>query len=368
MLIDEAEILGITEELAPAAPEPAMIYLRQPSLTLGEVIEDLPPNLASWTGSTADIHVSLETETPTIRFGTHEVPSTVKGLEALGVFFDIPTPFLKRVDPDEQQFILDRRIERSTDTMASIGYSTEGGVTEILPASATRLEIDQILSTVADVLPADSLVIEWVNSPEWFLLDTVVPEMLEQYIGGDRRVDDITRGGLRWGQDRKRNLAPWVQPLLYRLRCTNGMEIAAPNLRVEARGKDADEVLDLLRMHGREALDGVAHQIEAFYDLRSQPLGDDRTGVLHRITQEHGLPDRTAVALENALPGYLLADFNISSAEEATMFHLVNLITNGANNPALAESIPSRRRLERIGGTILNEHAARCTFCHSKLN
>lgn len=199
------------------------------------------------------------------------------------------------------------------------------------------------------------------------MLDVVVPDLFDRYTGGDRKVDDITKGGIRIGQDRKRNLAPWVQQLLYRLRCTNGMEIADNSLKIDTRGQETFDIIRSLRGSARAALDSVEHTIEAFYDLRSQRLGTDQTGVLHRIARENDLPDRSIVALEDSLPGYLFTDFGIEDANEASMFHLVNLLTNAANRDSL--STPQARRLQRLGGNLVNvDHISRCGTCHSRLN
>ena len=54
--------------------------------------------------------------------------------------------------------------------------------------------------------------------------------------------------------------------------------------------------------------------------------------------------------------------------EEVTMFHLVNHLTNEANNPALRSHPNQRRELERAGGIMLADHTARCDLCHSRLN
>jgi hypothetical protein len=337
----------------------------------GETLEDIlaasTVRLAGWGGSTATIEVDLEKDKPTIRFGTHEVPATKTGLDALGVFFEVPVKFLDRIQPDEQQYVLSRRIERSEERSASIRWTTEG-IAEILPASARRIDPEELVAAVGDVFPSDSPVVQYVSTGEHFLLDVIVPDSFKKHIGGDRKVGDITKGGCRFYQDRKRNLSPSVQTILYRLACTNGMEIPDHTLKIDARGAETFDILSQLKTNARTALDQVNGQIKAFYDLRSQKLGDDRTGVLHRMARENGLPTRTVVALEDALPAYLSADFGIDDVNQASMFHIANLITNAANSPVLADSLPSRLRLERLGGAIVNDHIARCQMCHSALN
>lgn len=346
----------------------SMILRDKPTMTLADLAEDssFSARYAEWGGPLANISVRLEDAEPVIVFGDHEVPATAHGLEAIGSYVDIPTKFLGRIEPDEQQFVISRRIERASESNVSIAWTTEGGVKEVRKASAVRVQAEEILDSVIQVMPQDSLVVQWVNDSSDLMIDTIVPLDHTRYTGGDKKVGDITKGGVRFGQDRQRNLAPWAQPYIYRLRCTNGMELPDSTLKIDARGMEEFEILASLRQKGRDALEDVTKKIDAFYDLRSQPLGSDRTGALHRIAREAELPERTAFALESALPGYMQEDFDLGTTFEATMFHLVNLLTNAANNPNI--SLASQRRLQRVGGNLVIEHAARCDYCHSKLN
>jgi hypothetical protein len=366
LIIDVDEIDDIIEALQP--PERTGMFLRpQPDTTLEDLIETLPAHPASWGGGSHNISVRLEDEAPVIVFGEHEVPATKTGLEAIGSYFGVPTKFLTRIERDEQQFVLERRIERAEESNLTVHWSSDG-IIDVIKASSQRLEVGEILDSVAEVMPENSLVVEWINTSEMLFLDTIVPVDFDRFTGGDRKVGDITNGGLRIFQDRKRNLAPSVQPFLFRFGCTNGMQVSDSGLKIDARGAETFEILGDLRAKSRQALDGLMHSIDAFYELRSQKIGEDRTGVLHRLVRENDFPARTVVALEDALPGYLTADFGVDNADEATMFHLVNLLTNAANNPDIAGSHNSRRRLESIGGDLVNDHIARCGFCHSRLN
>jgi hypothetical protein len=335
-------------------------------MTLEDLAEeaDWQRTYSTWGGVTPDFAVNLEDDEPTIRFGSHEVPATRKGVEALASFFNVPVKFVERIQPDERQFLLERRIERTEPVNVIVEWTTEG-LREVRKASSVRLVPAEILDAALEVMPKDSLVVDWTLDSTDLLIDTVVPIDHDRYTGGDK-VGDITKGGLRIGQNRKQNLAPWVQPYLYRLRCTNGLELPDKSLKIDARGMDEIEIIGSLRQNARLAMDGITEQIEHFYDLRSQSLGRDTTGVLHRVARENEIPERTIVALEDAFTGYLQEDFGITAENEASMFHLVNFLTNFANNEDLALS--SQHRLQRLGGTLVNDHAQRCSACLSRLN
>jgi hypothetical protein len=57
----------------------------------------------------------------------------------------------------------------------------------------------------------------------------------------------------------------------------------------------------------------------------------------------------------------------IEDLEEATLFDVVNVVTNQANHPSLAGKHTTRRHLELAGGRMLTDHSKRCTHCQSQL-
>lgn len=338
------------------------MYLRDTAFpTLGDLAESVHDLRRTWSGSSTGLRVSLDRESQAFDLGGHEVPATEQGIAAVAAFYDVPTKFIGRVMPDEQQFILDHRIQRSEDVPVVVRYD-DSGISEVYRNVGARVSVEALVERMLDHFPTESQVVEWWSTPEEFRADVVVPENFDRGVGGDRRVGDITHGGVRVGQDRAANLAPWVQPYLFRLVCTNGMEIRAPGMRIEGRGADEESIVRMFGNEVKVALDRVDSDIAHFYDLRSQRVEDDRTGVLRRVTQEYGLPDRTIGRMEDTLADALMAE------DEVTMFHLANHITNQANDPSIRHRTGQRRRLEQAGGLMISDHAARCTACHSRLN
>lgn len=334
----------------------------------GLTLDDLPDLVHSkdqpWSGTTTQIKVDLDQEEgkQSIWLGDHQVPANKHGLAVLGTFFEVPTKFLERIQPDEQQFILDHRIDRTKEEYLQVRYN-EHGLVEMFKGAQVRLSVSEIVEALFDVMPPEAEVVEWWANSEDMRFDIIVPEGFDKGIGGDPKIGDITRGGIRVGQDRGRNLAPWVQPYMFRLECTNGNEVWDPGLRVDARGREDLEVLAILKGECRRAFDRVEGDIEAFYDLRSHEASADVTGEFRRIALEQGLPDRTVGHLENTLPEML------SSLERPpTHFDFVNHITNAAVDESLYYKPNARRVLEQAGGRLISEHVRRCGTCHARLN
>lgn len=336
------------------------MYLRDlPGTTLADLVPELDKNFQVWGGGAHEVTLRLEDDEPIIDLAGRQVRATPNGVRALAQYFDIPPKFFARLEKDEQQWLLSSRMQYQGGEL-TVRYN-DSGVGEVHKPSLVRVEPHALVERALRTFPEQSPIVDWWCDAEDMRVDVIVPEGFENYIGGDPSVGDLTRGGIRFGQDRKHNLAPWVQPFLYRLICTNGMEVPDAGLRVEARGASAEEIEALFEGEIRRAVDRLESDIHAFYDLRQQKLGSDPTGVLRRTGLDQGLPDRTVGRLEDALPSVL------SEVEEPTMFDVVNLMTNQANNPALGVRSGSRRTLQLAGGGLVYDHAERCVTCHARL-
>lgn len=344
-----------------------MIHLREPSnQTLRDIANELNDSSRSWGGVTSELVLTRQQggdERLFFNFGNATVPVTHDGLEQIGAFMGVPRKFLGDLEPDMQQYVLNELLVRRPDNLA-IRYD-DGGVSEVFAPSRVRLEPRQIVESAIKVMGEESQIVEWkVDSDELFF-DVMVPLDSDRGIGGDRQVGDISRGGLRFLQNRKQNLAPKVNTYVYRLACTNGMVIPDTGLSMDARGNSVEMMLAELELAAEHAFSQVEDQIEHYYRLREQPIEGDVTGAVLRIARERGLPNRTAMRLAERVPADLSAD---ALGHAPTMFDLVNLITNQANDPALRGRSGPRRELEMAGGTLVQHLTDRCGNCHQSLN
>jgi hypothetical protein len=336
-----------------------------PGTTLEELATEYDQRLMSWTGVTSDIRCTLDVrgdDIPMIMVGGIEIPATKSGLNSLATFLQIPPKFFSRIDPDEQQILLRSRSNRVKERDITL-YYMEGGLHEVRKAGEVRVRPHRLVEAAMATFPGNSPIVDhWLDQDE-LRVDVIFPEGFERYIGGDPGVGDITRGGVRIGQDRKHNHAPWLQPFIWRKVCTNGMEIPDQGIKVTATGLEAREIEAMFEAEVARAVDRLENDIHAFYDLRNTPLGNDPTGALRRAATEQNLPLRTIGRLEDLVPA--LADD--TDGREITMFDVVNLMTNQANDPDMGVRSSSRRNLQRGGGNLVNDHSERCGTCHSRL-
>lgn len=345
-------------------------YLReQPTMTLEDLAADLDNAQGGPTTTIdpEDTRVTLEGSDLMLAYrqatqGAQTEPRTEvrlgkKGLTGFAQLLDIPASFLTKAasnDPELAQYLLARYLGRYP---GEIGLRVAEGVqlNEVFDPDAWRIDPRQLVEVVAGIMSPDSLVVAHDKTASDFRMD-----VSSRFDMDTREVGDI-RGGLRVGLSTTSKLAPWVNPYTYTLICTNGMETVDDDLRFDARGMDVNEVMIEFEMMARRAFSRVDDAIHGLQALREQPV-NDLSQALVRVGQEHNLPERVRMELVERVPAYLE-----ETNAEPTMFDVINLVTNQANAPRLRNRYSARQQLERAGGSVVSDHADRCSHCLSKL-
>lgn len=335
------------------------MFLRPTSeQTLAELQETISlANTATMTLTPDDVEVNVSERT--LRLRDDEVHFDSKSYQPIAKWLDVPYKFLERQDAEFQQVILDRLLARAKGEM-TFEY-VEHGILDIRSPNVSVIDPRRIVGVASEVISPEAQVIEVHHTSEWLQFDAIVPENFDQGWGGDPKVGDITGGGLRFTQDRKRNLAPSVSSFFYRLACTNGYETYDERHKIDARNLTTDGILQDLEAKARVAFGSIEADIAALYELREQPVPNPSQAIL-RLGDEAGLPARMNNAMAKRVSEV------IEDPTQATMFDVINLMTNQANEPGIASRLRVRRTLERAGGAQVSEHISRCRSCSSKLN
>lgn len=320
-----------------------------------------------------DVEFHLDADEPTIKLGNRELPATEGTKQAFGDLLDVPKAFLKRLDKSVPSKVTNDMLDAlftgyggSQGLTFHLANQGEGGVMGIYTPGKEPLDPTRLVEVAGRVLGDTASPVErLVNTRSEFSLDVRVPETSKVGVGGDfktkrdgTKVGDITAGGIRLGVNLKQNLAPWVEPWTYRLWCTNGMGHTDTGLRIDARGQSWEETLAEFEQVAERAFSRVEEQIEHFYNLREQRVKNPERA-LRAIAREQGLPARSVNAMMDLIPTEV--------PENATMFDVVNLVTNFANSPSVIND-GGRLLLERAGGNVVSEEARRCNRCNQKVH
>ena len=333
-----------------------MFIKELPQLTITDLLEREAPDTRDFTIGTDQISVAINGQSDdSIRIGAEEIPATGEGLVALGSWTGVPAKLVGSLDADLLSHLLNGLLSRKEDDVqVSI---TDDGLQDAFKPDARRIDPAEVLGIASRVVGADAQVVEWRQNNKGYGFEVVTrPSVIEE---AELVVNDISHGGLRFGHDWKAGYLPWVQPFVYRLVCTNGMEIPDATLAVSTDGNTLEEVIADLELKAEAAFGRVEADIAAFYELRSHPV-EHPERVLVRMGQEQGIGDRRLRTILESLPEYMV-DGRVSQ------FDLVNIITNEANRESLDQSFNARRTLQRAGGNIAFEHRSRCGVCQSAL-
>lgn len=298
---------------------------------------------------------------------TREVPLSPSGFLELSRWLDVPTKFADRIDPELRTTVFNRLLSYPGAFDAVI--AKDHGLIEVRDPKVRYYDPRAIVDIAARVVAPNAPAVDWWRESGEFRLDVIVPDGHAKIVGDKptkRTVGDLSKPGLRFGHEVKhQGHAPFVQKFAYRLLCTNGMEVPDYGLKVDARGQSIDEVMAELELAAQRAFVSVEEDMAHFYAMREEKVTDPAKA-LSRIARENELPDRTRLDLIDL--------FHADQAEghipetDVTMFHVLAVVTNLANEEGYRSRANLARRLEVVGGRTLSEHVTRCRTCASKLN
>src|SRR5665213_2323586 len=272
-----------------------------PELTITDLIEREAPATRDFTVPTDAIEVVINSQPDdTIRIGDEELPATGEGLVALGSWVNVPAKLVGSLDADLLSHLLNGLLSRKDeDVIVSV---TDDGLQDVYNPGAKRIDPAQVLEIASRVVAPDAQVVEWRQTNKGYGFEVITrPTVVEE---AELVVRDISHGGLRFGHDWKAGYLPWVQPYIYRLVCTNGMEIPDQTLAISSDGNTIEEVIASLEEKAEIAFARVEADIDAFYELRSHPV-EQPERVLVRMGQEQGIGDRRLRTILESLPEVL---------------------------------------------------------------
>lgn len=334
-----------------------MLYERTlEDVTLKQIHEEVQDDLSVWTGDLAELEIDVrDNDAPVIQLpGRGEIPFGFGAQASLANRVKMPASFYNRIPGELRQSNLSTLLNATGDQV-SISFN-QHGVMDVNDPKKAVINPSQMTEVIMEKFPEESQVVDFVLTQDTFLLDVLYGDQNNQlYVGGDPQVGDITRGGIRFGYDRKAQTKPWLAPYLYRLVCTNGMETPEMSLRLTSEGKTADDYLLALGNFTDSALGIIHSRIEAFYALRNVQIDSEPSLALARLAGAHGLPDSTVKRLINHLP----------VSEHDSVFDLINIVTNEANNPAIEARPSQRQKLQRAGGSVVVHQSGFCNNCGS---
>lgn len=329
------------------------MFLREPATrTLADVYADWKSHDRSWNTDACVPTVDFDKEVgvvPTISLGDHQINLDEEAISQLCSFYEIPRAFFGRLTNAEKHYVMNSRIEHTAGEV-TIEYN-DLGITTVRKPSQPRLDVEQFARIAHRIFPSGATVLDDWFTPDDLRLDVINPLPT---IG----VEGPVYAGIRFAQNRKQNLAPTVNPILFHQDTTTVIQIPDWSLKIDARGVSIEKIAERLEAEALRADARLDSDIRHLLSLQRTSIAGDRITRLHRVAAEHGLPVRPLADVTVAL----------SRTDEPTMFDLVLAIANAANAPKLIgdpAKLTTRTKLQAIAGAIVTDEAERCEACHA---
>ncbi len=169
-------------------------------------------------------------------------------------------------------------------------------------------------------------------------------------------IGDCTPEAAEWLNESEAALLLGMSPSFIHRQVATGALKAHRQERVWLVGRAVVEFESM----ARRAFNRVDDAMTALDHLRDQPVHDFTQAVI-RVGQEYELNERVVMDMAARAPAF------IPDGQTATMFDVIDLVTNEANNPAIRNRMNVRHQLERAGGHVAIDPASRCDKCESRL-
>lgn len=207
----------------------------------------------------------------------------------------------------------------------------------ILSQAYTPLDDYDVIPLIADILGDYDLRIEQADFTE----DYTHLRILFNRTRTEARAGDVIQTGVHISNSEVGLRAIHIEPLVYRLVCTNGL------VRPEGQGKtsirhigNAARLKDTLSNAIEDAREGTQLLVKQFKSAIDEEINDWEALIKSTATQ-HQL---SKAQMQNALDAWL-------QEEDATLYGVVNAFTRAAQRE---ETFEERYQLERVGGALLS--------------
>lgn len=279
------------------------------------------------------------------------------GFEQLCGRISAPAPYLRSLDLDVRQSVLQRHIARGdldSDRLTVISRGNEFlgfGRADLLRISG-REAFEAIQEGVSRDIEVSTLKVQG----ESVHADLLVENALAEVAPGD-----ILRAGLQVTHSLIGDHATWIEAYILRLQCANGMThrecVSARTRRLPIGHKDARQMqIAQVRRLAADTASALEKKLATIRELRDQPVDVDR--MLTRWL------DRARLSTRRWLPVALNAWE--TEGGEATAYGLMNALTRIATH---GEGISARQRriFSGLAGLLAFQRVHICPRCFSQL-
>lgn len=315
-----------------------------------------------------DLEVAADCTNIRVKSQSIEFPWDEQAERAVATYLKLPKAYLHRCDPEFRATTVNHWFRHASNADTAVEYtaqSTEGPLLVALQSpDRPVLPLATVGEIVTRIFDPEDQVVTLLRDESKFHLDimtthSVTVPPVESI--PDRRVGDITRGGVRILATPHTSTPPVVQQYLHRLVCTNGMTEPRGEGTIKLRGRTLDEVLAELEAAAEKVLASLDDKLSAYAAMATKRIPGNPATFAFRVAQEHGIgPAATEriMSRAGALP----------TTGETSLYDVVNVFTEVAQSGI---TYKTQTKLQEVAGAMAvdpDAQLARCEACEKPLD
>lgn len=243
----------------------------------------------------SDLEVAADCSTLRLKSSSIEFPWDEQAERAVAQYLRIPKTYLHSCEPAFRAHTVNHWLAVHPGADTTVEYLSKQGENHLIALQSPDRPVLP-LQSVGDIVtrcfdPQDE-VITLLRDESKFHLDIATNHTVEvppvETIP-DRRVGDITRGGVRILATPHKSTPPVVQGYFFRYVCTNGMTDDRAEGTVSLKGHTVPELIDELELAARKVLGNMQERLDDYAALATKRVPGNPATFAYRIAQENNL-------------------------------------------------------------------------------
>jgi hypothetical protein len=314
-----------------------------------------------------DLEVAPDCSVLYLKTNHQEFPWDEQTERAVAGYLNIPKTYLHRCEPVFRAATVNHWLKHHdvADTTLEYVQGPDNTLALIALQSPDKpvLPLSSIGRVVCDVFDPEDEIVQLTRDESTFHLDIATSHSVEVPplpAIEERKVGDITKGGVRFLATPHKSTPPVVQAYFHRLDCTNGMTSLRSAGTIKLKGKTVPELIEEMEGAARRILDGMDGYLREYRNMADVPVPGNPATFAFRLAEESKLPagiTSQIVGRAGALP----------TTGETSLYDIANIFTETAQSGV---KYKNGVKLQEIAGTMAFATEAmlnRCKSCEQQL-
>lgn len=299
-----------------------------------------------------DLEVSADCSSLRLKSSSIEFPWDEQAERAVAQYLSIPKTYLHKCEPEFRAHTVNHWIAAAEGAETTVEYMVrddENALIALQRPDRPVLPLSSVAEIVTRCFDPQDEVIQLLRDEAKFHLDVATSHSVEVppvESLPDRRVGDITRGGVRIMATPHKSTPPVVQGYFHRLACTNGMTDDREEGTIRLKGRTAEELIEELEVAAQRVLGTMQERLNAYAATATKRVPGNPAAFAFRIAQETGLSNGVTERIMSRAGALPVDDENVS------IYDIVNIFTEVAQSGTKDIKYGTRVKMQEVAGAM----------------